>query len=272
MGQPVDVTSNWIAIPPFPSTDYGVDGDNFYVVVSDERLDAAHAGKVLSDGEIAGLVIGLFLALAIVVAVITFLIIMYKRKQQKREKIIESDKKGDKADTTVDYSTIERDYNQDGGDSTPVDRDGERKNLTSNKRSDSNASSDINTRNIRGPNIMGPQDLPNIDIGYSNAPNNKNNSQRSMQNNPQININPSQRSYQNQLDTQYENQYVPRPSRDSESSKNSMREQTGILPPPPSRGPNNKIQFPQRGSNASQNPPQQPNQNSRYVSCKLNFV
>ncbi len=40
----------------------------------------------LADGEIAGLVIGLFCAFLIVVAVITFLIILYRRKKQAREK------------------------------------------------------------------------------------------------------------------------------------------------------------------------------------------
>ena len=185
----------------------------------------------------------------------------------------------------VDYSTIERDYTgkHEGNDNNALSRDStmpvnerdtERKSLTGNKRFDNLSNEptrDINTRNIKGPNIfkptdlnlIDPQDLPNIDIGYNQssvtAPN-KTSSQRSIQNNASINI----PSYQNQLDIPYENQFVPRPS--TTGSKNSSMRDPNVgptLPPPPNRGPN-KIQFPSKQG-------QQPNQGQqqpRYISSK----
>ena len=44
-GQPVDTSKNFVAIPPFPQ-DGATNIDKFYVVVSDERLNA-HNGNVL---------------------------------------------------------------------------------------------------------------------------------------------------------------------------------------------------------------------------------
>ena len=165
------------------------------------------------------------------------------------------------------------------------ERDSERKSLSNNKRLDNFSNEpvrDINTRNIKGPhifkpsdlNLIDPQDLPNIDIGYNQpqtgGAGNKTSSQRSVQNNPQINI-PSTLSYQNQLDGPYENQFVPRPSR-QESSGGSSTKNSSIrdpnapsLPPPPNRGPN-KIQFP---SKQQQGQPQNQGQQPRYVSSKL---
>lgn len=148
----------------------------------------------------------------------------------------------------VDYSTIERDVSD-------TDKNGEKKSLSSSRVN--NNSSEINTKNIRGPNIyqpgndlnqLNPKDLPSIDINSS-----KNNSQRSQQPIPlgskqnsyngSYQQNPSSRSYQNQLDNQ-----IPRPNtrRDSDNG--------GILPPPPSKMPVNKIQFPSRNSSGSQQP------------------
>jgi len=54
----------------------------FWIKIKFQNLNLLN----LADGEIAGLVIGLFCAFLIVVAVITFLIILYRRKKQAREK------------------------------------------------------------------------------------------------------------------------------------------------------------------------------------------
>ena len=116
--------------------------------------------------------------------------------------------------------------------------------------------------------------MPNIDIGYNQqAAPNKTSSQRSIQNNPQISIPPA--SYQNQLDTPYESQFVPRPNRQdssgASSTKNSsIRDPMLRMPPPPNRGPN-KIQFPtKQGQNQpnaqQQQQPPQSQQQPRYIS------
>lgn len=180
----------------------------------------------------------------------------------------------------MDYSTLDRDY--DGSASNTLskdsrqlgDRDSEKRSLSSNKNETSNLSNivaEINTRNMKGPNsyrpsndnLINPQDLPNVDIGYSNKTNSQrsqqpNNSTRSNNNN---NYNPSNRSYQNQLDTPFEDQQP--------SNKSSVREpNNGMIQPPPANRNQNKVQFPVR------NPPPQPQQGQqqpqqRYVSSML---
>jgi len=134
---------------------------------------------------------------------------------------------------------------------------------------------EINTRNIKGPNVFKPSDLnqlidpldlPNIDIGVNQQMSgaNKTSSQRSVQNASQINIPP----YQNQLDTPYENQFqLPRPARQDSSGGSSTKNSSGRgdpmlrMPPPPNRGPN-KIQFPTKQGQNQQQQQQQP----RYIS------
>lgn len=288
-GQPIDTSQSFIAIPPFPQ-DASTTLDKYYVVV-DERLDAKKS-SVLTDGEIAGLVIGLFCAFLIVVAVITFLILLFRRKKQTREKVLREKSKLDTSNNDVDYSTIERDYGQEGNDNNGLSRDStlpstdknlEKKRLTDHKAMNNN---EINTRNIKGPNVykptdlnqlIDPLDLPNIDIGFNQNNPNKTSSQRSIQNNSQINI-PSQ-SYQNQFadNTPYENQYVPRPSNRQDgsvtgsgtsSTKNStsIRDPMLRMPPPPNRGPN-KIVFPtKQGGQSNPQKQGQQQQNPRYVS------
>lgn len=83
MGQPIDVSKSWAAIPPLPDL-FGSDEDKLYVVVSDERLYAAHSGQVLSGGEIAGLVVGLVFALLLTIAVIVGLILLQIRRKRNR--------------------------------------------------------------------------------------------------------------------------------------------------------------------------------------------
>ena len=148
----------------------------------------------------------------------------------------------------MDYSTIERDYNQ-SVDNIPTkeekvhDRDSERKSLTNNRADMSN---EINTRNMRGPNtyqpnnsmsLISPSDLPNIDIGFNS--NNNNHSQRTNPNNY------SNRSYQNQppLDQPYQ-------------------------PNEPQSGAKNRVNFPSRINKPQQQ--QQPSQqdSQRYVQSK----
>lgn len=86
MGQPIDVSGSWVAIPPLPDL-FGNQEDKYYVVVSDERLYAAHKSQVLSGGEIAGLVIGLVFALILTIAVIAGLVLLQLRRRRKnREK------------------------------------------------------------------------------------------------------------------------------------------------------------------------------------------
>ena len=118
--------------------------------------------------------------------------------------------------------------------------------------------------------------MPNIDIGVNHQIGgaNKSSSQRSVQNASQINIPPS--SYQNQLDTPYENQFqVPRPTRQDSSggssTKNSSMRGDPMLrmPPPPNRGPN-KIQFPTKQGQNQQPNAQQPQ--PRYISSKEDFL
>jgi hypothetical protein len=178
----------------------------------------------------------------------------------------------------MDYSTLDRDYdgsatNTLSKDSRQLgDRDSEKRSLSSNKNETSNLSNivaEINTRNMKGPNsyrpsnemnLINPQDLPNVDIGYNNKTNSQrsqqpNNSTRSNNNN---NYNPSNRSYQNQLDTPFEDQQP--------SNKSSVRETNGgMIQPPPANRNQNKVQFPVR------NPPQQSQQQpqQRYVSSKF---
>lgn len=48
-GQPLDTTKNFVAIPPFPQDD-ATNIDKYYVVVSDERLNARNA-NVLSKND-----------------------------------------------------------------------------------------------------------------------------------------------------------------------------------------------------------------------------
>lgn len=117
-----------------------------------------------------------------------------------------------------------------------------------------NIVSEINTRDIRGPNVykptdfgnlINPQDLPNIDIYPNNSNNNniinnnKNNSQRSQMNDP------SSRFYQNQLDPTFE---ISRPIRRDSVDANSHDPNSSIIPPPPSKAPFNKVQFPSRNN------------------------
>lgn len=87
MGQPIDVSKSWIAIPPLPDI-FENDNENFFVVVSDERLYAAKSNQVLSGGEIAGLVVGLVCALLLTIAVIVGLILLQirRRRRNSREK------------------------------------------------------------------------------------------------------------------------------------------------------------------------------------------
>lgn len=85
MGQPIDVSGSWVAIPPIPDLSGGQE-DKYYVVVSDERLYAAHKSQVLSAGEIAGLVVGLVFALLLTIAVIVGLILFQIRRRKNREK------------------------------------------------------------------------------------------------------------------------------------------------------------------------------------------
>lgn len=116
MGQPIDTSRSWRPIPPIQNNEIdGSNANNLFVVVSDERLYAARGGGlcklficnlfffsnlnrkffivllffllILADGEIAALVIGLFIALVIAIAIVTFLVIKLRRKRQKqREK------------------------------------------------------------------------------------------------------------------------------------------------------------------------------------------
>ena len=48
MGQPVDTSKTFVPIPPLPNSGNTAAGNQMYVVVSDERLDAALHGKILS--------------------------------------------------------------------------------------------------------------------------------------------------------------------------------------------------------------------------------
>jgi hypothetical protein len=176
----------------------------------------------------------------------------------------------------VDYSTIERDYpgnatssegiGSSSRENTLNNRDGERRSLTNNRYE---GASDINTRNMRGPNtykgsdlnLIGPGDLPNIDINKSS----------SQQQQPQQTSN---RSYQGpgggtggsyNARTSYQNAPLDAPFRSDYDSQtpqtSSMRDSGGMIPPPPAKGPVNKIQFPSRNQ-----PPQQSQSQSRPFS------
>jgi hypothetical protein len=161
----------------------------------------------------------------------------------------------------VDYSTIEREYpsnnnslnNKESSNTSVSDRDGERRSLANNKGSNNvdnlaNIVGEINTKYMKGPNtyqpnnmsLIEPQDLPNIDIGFT-----KTSSQRS-QNPP--NVNYSNRSYQPQQPALYQQEPV--------AHNNSQ----------PGKG---RVQFPSRVNRAPQQQQQQPQpvqqSSSRYV-------
>jgi hypothetical protein len=179
----------------------------------------------------------------IALTLILLFICLSRRKRQKREQQ-EAEEKKEKDSTSVDYSTIERDVSDLPG--------GEKKSLTTNKITNS---ADIRIKDIRGPNIyqpgtdlskLNPKDLPSIDI-HSNQSNSQRNSKQgsynaSYQQQQQLQ-NPSNRSYQNQLDGS--TNLIPRPNNRKDS-------ENGIIPPPPNKMPVNKIQFPSRHSSSSQ--------------------
>ena len=51
-GQPIDTSINWVAIPPMPNNyDNALLNNKLFVVVSDERLDAAAGAGALSNLE-----------------------------------------------------------------------------------------------------------------------------------------------------------------------------------------------------------------------------
>ena len=85
MNQPIDTSQNFVAIPPYTNgaESGALDAIKFYVVVSDERLNAA-AAHTLSDGEIAGLVVGLVLAFLITLSVVAFLFVMSRKRKSER--------------------------------------------------------------------------------------------------------------------------------------------------------------------------------------------
>lgn len=96
----MDTSKQFIPIPRFPSN---IPSDEImYVVVTNEE-DQTVRGGVLSGGEIAGLVIGLVVALLLTIAIIVLLFCLHKRKQQKREKILEL---GQKLVTSVDLKFV----------------------------------------------------------------------------------------------------------------------------------------------------------------------
>jgi hypothetical protein len=115
---------------------------------------------------------------------------------------------------------------------------------------------EINTRNIKGPNtykldeLIGPNDLPNIDLL-----NNKTNSQRSNQpSGSSRNVPSSNQGSYNVMDA----------NRPPSSKNSSLRNEQVNLPPPPANNRNkSKIQFPNRNNQQQQQP--------RYVSSKLLF-
>jgi hypothetical protein len=81
----VDTSSTFIPIPPLPSSyDDGLLNNRYFVGVSNERLDAAHAHGALTAGEIAALVIGIVIAFLITVAIVIFFCVLYRRKQKKQ--------------------------------------------------------------------------------------------------------------------------------------------------------------------------------------------
>lgn len=250
-GQPTDLGKQFLAIPPFMNRN-DPNKESLYVVVLDEGYGD---GAGLTTGEIIGLVIGCVFLLLIAIVLVLLFIFLSRKKKQNREKMLESGKtKNDKDTTSVDYSTIERDVSD-------VDKSGEKKSLSSSRVN--NSSAEINTKNIRGPNIyqpgneINPKDLPSIDIHSD-----KSISQRSQL---PIQTNGSkqgsyaasysrQPSYQNQLD----GNQIPRPSNRRDSA-----DQNGIIPPPPKQLPvKNSIQFPSRHSSGSQQPPSNENLNN----------
>lgn len=250
-GQPTDLGKQFLAIPPFVNKN-DPNRDSLYVVVVNDGFGDSGG---LTTGEIVGLVIGCVFLFLIAVVLVLLFIFLSRKKRQNRDKMLESGKaKNEKDTTSVDYSTIERDVSD-------VDKSGgEKKSLSSSRI---NSSAEINTKNIRGPNIyqpggeINPKDLPNIDIHSD-----KSSSQRS-----QLPIQPNgskqgsytasysrQPSYQNQLET---NQ-IPRPN----TNRRDSADQNGIIPPPPNKMPVNKIQFPSRHSSGSQLPPSNENLNN----------
>jgi hypothetical protein len=134
-----------------------------------------------------------------------------------------SGRKDDKDTSSVDYSTIERDYGSSNANtltkgSNHMEQDGELISLPNNRGNSSNLTGimgEITTKNINGPGTYRPNeysnrgggvlDLPNIDIDYKKPPSNRI---------PSTNF-----SYQNQLD-----------------SMDGQRQ----------RPPSNKIQFPDK--------------------------
>ena len=142
---------------------------------------------------------------------------------------------------------------------------------------------DIKTKDLRGPNVLKPteitnaQEFPSLNLNPEKADSQRTQSDKLSSNqisNKGSNKGSNQGSYtaSNQLDLNnpYENQMmnldtqIPRPPgsrRESEGHSSngktpSSRENNGILPPPPTRPPVNKIQFPAKNGNG--NPNKQP--------------
>jgi len=195
-GVPIDTSQNWIAIPA-NALDDNTNRQRYYVVVSDEgsgQIYGSHSG--LSVGEIIGLVVGVALAVLITLAIIIVLCILNKRRKRRNQEKINTGRKEEKDTSSVDYSTIERDYASSAGNTLTSTRDGnqlvdgEINSLAANKA----RTNDINTRGIAGPGTYRPNDystgsnrggavldLPNIDINYQDKKTASNRSQMKVQ-------------------------------------------------------------------------------------------
>lgn len=127
---------------------------------------------------------------------------------------------------------------------------------------------EINTRGIRGPQVVNPQELPSIDINARSSA-----SQRSQQQAAPVRtysvtgsnsgsysagVSGDNRAYQNQYDGPYD------PNKSG----------SGLISPPPVAKPGNKIQFPTRTFQTTtqiQNQYASDQGSQRYVSSNLNL-
>ena len=123
-----------------------------YAIVTNESDQRARAAA-LSTGEIIGLVVGLVAAFLITIAIVVLVCCLWRRKKQKREKVLIDGQKSEGGST--DHSTVEE------------PRNGEKSSLAGAKIGQDGKPIAARSQRPFRPNDLGDknsQDLPNVDI------------------------------------------------------------------------------------------------------------